>query len=109
MLKDNKLDFGWGSALDPTGKAYNALPDTISKIQRVLLLKKEKGGKGKGKGKDKRKGRGKRKKIKRKYRKKQKSEKRERKKRKKEKAFELGEGCLLMLRGRTPLVRGVMS
>ena len=28
-LKCTKFDFGWGSALDPTGGAYSALPDPL--------------------------------------------------------------------------------
>ena len=29
-LKSTKIDFGWGSAPDPTGGAYSALPDPLA-------------------------------------------------------------------------------
>ena len=32
-LKCTKFDFGWGSAPDPTGRAYSAPPDTLAGFQ----------------------------------------------------------------------------
>ena len=40
-LKCTKIDFGWGSAPDPTGRAYSAPPDPLAGI------KGERDGKGK--------------------------------------------------------------
>ena len=31
-LKCTKLDFGWGSAIDPTGGAYSAPPDPLAAL-----------------------------------------------------------------------------
>jgi len=30
--KSNKFDFGWGSAPDPAGGAYSALPDPLTEF-----------------------------------------------------------------------------
>jgi len=32
-LKSTKIDFGWGSAPDPTGGAYSAPPDPLAGIK----------------------------------------------------------------------------
>jgi len=50
-LKCTKIDFGWGSAPDPTGRAYSAPPDPLAGI------KGERDGKGKDEKGKRRKGR----------------------------------------------------
>ena len=37
-LKCTKIDFGWGSAPDPTGGAYSAPPDPLAGIKGSLSL-----------------------------------------------------------------------
>jgi len=52
-LKCTKFDFGWGSALDPTGGTHSAPPDPLTGFEGVQLLregkekKRKKGGRGK--------------------------------------------------------------
>jgi len=53
-LKCVKIDFGWGSAPDPAGGAYNAPPDPLAVFKGPTS--KGKRGKGKRGGKGKRKG-----------------------------------------------------
>jgi len=36
-LKCTKIDFGWGSAPDPTGGAYSAPPDHLAGINRTYF------------------------------------------------------------------------
>ena len=48
-LKRTKIDFGWGSALDPVGRAYSAPPDPLAGFKGPTS--KGRGGKGsKGEG-----------------------------------------------------------
>ena len=54
-LKCTKIDFGWGSAPDPAGGAYSALPDPLagfkgptSKEGRVGSVQEVRGGEGSG-------------------------------------------------------------
>jgi len=51
-LKCTKIDFGWGSAADPTGGAYSAPPDPLPVYKGPTSKGKEgkgkRGGKGKG-------------------------------------------------------------
>jgi len=46
-LKCTKFDFGWGSALDPAGGAYSALPVPLLN-KRGLLQRGRREGEGKG-------------------------------------------------------------
>ena len=52
-LECTKLDFSRGSASDPTGGAYSALPDFLAGLRGLLL----RGGEGKGRERRGRKGR----------------------------------------------------
>jgi len=47
-LKCTKCDFGWGSAPDPAGEAYNAPPDPLAGFGALLL----RGGGGEGRGRE---------------------------------------------------------
>ena len=52
-LKCTKFDFDWGSAPDPTGRAYSAPPDALAGFEGGLLLREgvdERGGKRGGEG-----------------------------------------------------------
>jgi len=44
--KCTKVDFGWGSAPDPTGEAYSAPPDPLAVFKEPI----SKGREGKGRG-----------------------------------------------------------
>jgi len=46
MLKCTKIDFGWGSAPDPTGGAYSAPPDPLTGFKGPTS--KVRGGEGRG-------------------------------------------------------------
>jgi len=45
-LKCTKFDFGWGSARDPAGGAYSALPDPLARFKGPTS--KGRGGEGRG-------------------------------------------------------------
>jgi len=49
-LKCTKIDFGWGSAPDPTRGAYSALPDPLAGFKGPTSKRgrERRGGKGKG-------------------------------------------------------------
>jgi len=49
-LECTKFDFGWGSAPDPAGGAYSALPDALAGFWGLLLREGRAGGRGEGKG-----------------------------------------------------------
>jgi len=38
-----KFNFGWGSAPDPAGRAYSALPDPLAGVKGCLLLREGRG------------------------------------------------------------------
>jgi len=49
-LKYTKFDFGWGSAPDPTGGAYNSPPDPLTGFKGSTSKEREgRGGEGEGK------------------------------------------------------------
>jgi len=46
ILTKKYTKFGWGSAPDPAGGLYSALPDPLAGLKGSLLLRKGKRGKG---------------------------------------------------------------
>jgi len=54
-LKCTKIDFGWGSAPDPTGGAYSAPPDPLAGFGGPTS--KGRGGDGRGRGEERGRGR----------------------------------------------------
>ena len=64
QLKCTKFNFGWGSAPDPAGGAYSALPDPLAGFKGPYFYGEGRGGAGRGgkggggEGKGKRRGKG---------------------------------------------------